>query len=639
MSAADAFGPDGLLARRMPGFVPNAGQQRMAALGEQALRDREVLIVEAGTGTGKTFAYLVPAVESRRRVVVATATKALQEQLIEKDIPFLKKEAGLRFEAVQMKGRGNYLCRRRFRAFAENPLFESAPEVAYWPRIAQWAERTETGDRAELAGLPEDLKVWNEINSAGERCRGQKCDDNQVCFITKVRSRAAGADIVVVNHHLFFADLALRDRPHAEVLPRYEAVVFDEAHQIESVATEFFGVAVSNHRFDELARDARAAFAVKKKQPLDRVLKALLDGAAKLLGPLAARGGAEGRFRLTEAALTPEVRAAHEGLAETLGHLARAATDRAGDQEDGAAIARRAEELREQTARVLALDDAAMVYWCEKRGKGTYVSASPIDVSEALAERLYGRVDTLVFTSATLSTGGNFRYFRGRIGLARECVEEVLPSHFDFARQGLLYLPQGLPDPREARFADAVAKEVFRVLTASRGRAFVLFTSYRNMDAVHERLKDKLPYATLVQGRRPKTVLLSEFRADLHSVLFATTSFWQGVDVKGEALSCVIIDKLPFDVPSEPIVQARIERIQRDGGSPFADYQLPEAIITLKQGIGRLIRDRTDRGAVVLCDPRLTTKPYGKTVLASLPAFPVTRDFAAVQEFFAQEGR
>jgi ATP-dependent DNA helicase DinG len=634
MPAADAFAPGGLLAKRMPGFAFNPGQPRMAALVEQALADREYLVIEAGTGTGKTLAYLLPAVESGRKIVVSTATKALQEQLIEKDIPLLQKDVGLRFEAVQMKGRGNYLCPRRLRAFAENPLFAKADEVPYWPRIARWAERTETGDRAELAGLPEDLKVWEEIQSTSDRCGGSRCEFERICFITKLRARAAGADVVVVNHHLFFADLAVRERPHAEVIPRYEAVVFDEAHQIESVATEFFGVSVSNYRFEEIVRDARAALAPKKKDPLEKVLRAVQEESARVLGPLAARSKAEGRFRLDEKALSPEVQKAMGALSVSLTKLGNAANAHAADGDDKTGIARRAEDLRTQTARVLAFDDPKMVYWGERRGKGMFLSASPVDVAEELAERLYARTDTLVFTSATLSTGGNFDYFRGRVGLSRECVEEIIPSHFDFAAQALLYLPKNLPDPRETKFADAMAREVFRILTASRGRAFVLFTSYRNMEDVHARLEGKLPYQTMVQGRRPKSTLLTEFRADVHSVLFATTSFWQGVDVKGEALSCVIIDKLPFDAPSEPIVQARIERIQQGGGSPFREFQLPEAIIQLKQGIGRLIRDRKDRGAVVICDPRLTSKSYGKTILASLPAFPVTHDFAALKAFF-----
>ena len=640
MSVADYFKERGVLARLWPEFSFNPGQLRMAELVEQTLADAEYLIVEAGTGTGKTFAYLIPAVESRRRVVVTTATKALQEQLIEKDIPFLKETAGLHFEAVVMKGRGNYLCRRRLQRFLKAPTFAVREEVGLLDRIVRWSERTETGDRAELAGLPERLQVWEEINSNPDHCVGQHCPHVRDCFLTKMRARAAGADILVVNHHLFFADLAVRERPHAEVIPRYEAVVFDEAHQIESIATEFFGLQVSNYRFEALVRDAKTVFTALKGLNADtrRRLNQVMEAAGDLLAEVAGRGRTDGRFRIREEDLGQDAGKQLDALTGALTALAERATNLAqrSGGEDAENIARRTVEIREQVELILALDDPGSVYWCEIRRGGVFLLRSPVDVSQDLARRLYDRVDTLVFTSATLSTGGDFSYFKSRTGIARECLEALIPSHFDFRRQALLYLPRRMPDPNDPAFPKAVARQTRRILAASRGRAFVLFTSYRMMEEVHRMLEGRLDHPCLLQGSRPKSVLLDEFRREVDSVLFATASFWQGVDVRGEALSCVIIDRIPFEVPSDPIVEARIEQIRVAGGNPFKEFQLPEAIISLKQGIGRLIRDRQDRGSVTVCDPRLVDKFYGRIILASLPDFPVTRDPADLDAFFSR---
>ena len=638
MVSADFFGPEGVLSGLLPGFVHNPGQERMAALVAQALDDSEALVVEAGTGTGKTFAYLVPAVESRKRVVIATATKALQEQLTEKDIPFLQDVVGMRFEAVLMKGRGNYLCRRRLETFLKNPTFEVRREADVFQQVQRWAETTETGDRAEMADLPEGLKFWDEIASHPDHCAGHRCSRHGDCFITKMRARAAGADVLIVNHHLFFADLSVRDNPNAEVIPRYEAVILDEAHGVEQVATDFFGLQVSTYRFEELERDARAL--LLRAGALNEAAKAdiarVLEVGRGLLVPMSGLAKADGRFRLRIEHRTEAVLEGLNALAGAIGDLAKRveALTNPDFEAEAEAIARRSLELDAHVQIVLALDDPRMVYWCERRGRGVFVTASPVDVAEDLALRLHDAIGPIVFCSATLSTGGDFAYFKKRIGLTRESIEAKIPSHFDFARQALLYVPNAMPPPPDKGFARSVAEEVRRIVTASAGRAFVLFTSYANMQRVYDLLKDELPYTCLLQGERPKSVILDEFRRDVSSVLFATTSFWQGVDVRGEALSCVVIDKIPFEVPSDPIVEARIERIRAAGGEPFGEYQIPEAIISLKQGIGRLIRDRTDRGVVTVCDVRLFTKGYGKRILKALDDYPVTRRFADVERFF-----
>ena len=632
------FSQNGILSELLEGFDYNPGQERMAALVDQSLKDKEYLLVEAGTGTGKTFAYLIPAIESRKKIVVTTATKALQDQLIEKDIPFLQDTIGLRFIAVQMKGRANYLCRRRLEIFSKNPLFDAVEEAKLYHRVVNWAEKTQTGDRTELTGLPESLQFWNQINSSPDHCWGQNCPNKRQCYVTKMRAKAQDADLVIVNHHLFFADLAIRNKANAAVIPRYEAVIFDEAHQIESVATEFFGTTISNYRFEELGRDARKAFGAVNA--LDAgVLKAIekMEKAARsLLAPLAKSITGNNRFKLTGKQVDDKVRKKLDLLEKALITLTAKSETIASvkDSEDSHSIAKRSLEIAEQARLVLSLEDTSMVYWCERRGKGIFATASPIDVSKDLTEKLYDQVDTLIFTSATLATSNDFSYFKKRVGITRECVEAMIPSHFDFQRQALLFLPDKMPDPRSEKFIDALTAHIQKILEASGGRAFVLFTSYRNMTLVYERLSVKSKFTCLLQGEKPKSELLVEFRRDITSVLFATMSFWQGVDVRGEALSCVIIDKIPFEVPSDPVVEARINRIQQNGGTAFFEYQVPEATIILKQGIGRLIRNRTDRGIVVICDPRLRTKGYGKTIVKSLPDFPITSDYSRLLHFF-----
>ncbi len=623
----EILGEGGVLAKGLQDYEYRPQQVEMAEAVYRVLREGGNLIVEAGPGTGKTFAYLIPALYSGRRVVVSTGTKNLQEQIFFKDIPILKGLLPIKFKVAYMKGRENYLCWRRFKIFDRQPLFRGMEEVSLFKEVKEWVLQTQTGDRSELGGIPEDFSTWGEICCSRDHCLGLGCPDYKRCFLVRMRQEAAEAHLIVVNHHLFFADLAVRDIG-AEVIPRYKRVVFDEAHQLEEVITNYFGLSVSNYRVEELARDVRREWATSGRSSAK--LQGLLDNILEKAADLFYLFQAQERYRLQE--LDPIVTSLLSDIKKGLNSL-REVLRRGGEKEEVASLIRRTQELEADLELILSMGDPTYVYWCETRGRGVFLHASPIDVWPELSKRLYPRVEAMVFTSATLSTQGGFDYFRERLGLW-DAEELILPSPFDLNRQVVIYLPKGLPEPSSAAFVQAAAKEIEAILEITKGRAFVLFTSYRNMQEVYSILKGRLPYRLLIQGQGPKHLLLEEFKTDLHSVLFATSSFWEGVDVPGETLSCVIIDKLPFDPPTDPVVQARIEKIAAQGENPFFQYQVPSAIITLKQGLGRLVRCREDRGVLSILDSRLLTRGYGKIFLQSLPPAPLIQSREEIEEVF-----
>ena len=635
----EVFGPEGLIAKEHPEYEFRPGQIEMARAVMRAFEEQRHLIVEAGTGTGKTLAYLVPAVAAalggRGRVIISTGTKNLQEQLMEKDIPFLQSVLPKSFKATYMKGRSNYLCLNRLARAQSTPVLEGLEEVDYFEEVCHWSAQSETGDRAELSNLPESLSFWRHIDARSESCLGQKCPDFDPCFITRMRDRAQEADIIVVNHHLFFADLNLRDNSYGSVLPDYTAVILDEAHLIEDVASEYFGSQVSNYQIEDLIRDL-------DKLPVENpdTDRELTNSVARLarfaenfwMGFRDGRGE-EGRYPIvpgTFARRTSSGELESTQLGELYlfveGAIARVETtlDAMPDKSPEVdALIRRLRQIRFDLEFIVTGVDKKFVYWLERRGRGVFLRASPIDVAGLLQDKLFELVPTVVLTSATLSSGGNFSFIRDRLGLdtADDLIAE---SIFDYKQQAILYLPPQMPDPRSNEWSRAAADEVIKILNATEGRAFVLSTSFAGMQSLFENVWAEIEYPCLVQGSAAKGQLLKQFRETPNAVLFATSSFWQGVDVRGQQLSCVIIDKLPFAVPSDPLVAARQRHIEDTGGSSFYQYSVPQAIISLKQGLGRLIRSTTDRGVLAVLDPRLRTKGYGRTFLQSLPPCRVT---------------
>ena len=638
-----AFAEGGALVGALPSFETRDGQRDMAVAAAELFESGGVLLAEAGTGTGKTLAYLVPAILSRHRVLISTGTKQLQDQVYYKDLPALREALGVDFTATYMKGRGNYLCLHRFDAYrTDDTLLRTTADEGYVEDIAEWARQTETGDRTEIEDLPDDLPFWGEISASSENCIGTDCPQHQECFVTRMRQRAAESDLVIVNHHLLCADAAVRQSAYGEVIPACASAVIDEAHQLEDVATQYFGVSLSTYRLERLVGDGRGFVdrdlgddpdaADTVRTVLDRVEQraTLFFSAVKVRLP------APDRTRLNATTLEPVAEPGRR-LASTLRALEATVALVTHASEDIRSLGHRAGELSEHVDFVLAADDEGFVYFLERRGRGLFLRASPIDVSAIIRELLIERMHATILTSATLAVDGSFDYQRTRLGI-QDAVELRLDSEFDFAEQTVLYLPTRMPEPRAPDFTSAAAEHILALLAATRGRAFVLFTSYTNLHDVHRLIEHTTPFPLLVQGTAPRSVLLRNFRATPNAVLLGTSSFWQGVDVAGDTLSCVIIDKLPFAPPGDPITAARIESIAKLGGNPFDEYQVPLAILALLQGLGRLIRHRQDRGVLSILDPRVLTKGYGRRFLASLPPTPIVRTIGQVEQFLTRKG-
>ena len=648
-ASCQALDEGGALAQQLDAFVPRPAQLRLTAAIAEAFDQRDVLLAEAGTGTGKTYAYLVPVLLSGLKTIISTGTRALQDQLYHRDLPRVRAALGIGHSSALLKGRANYLCRYRLEQARGEPRFTGTEQVAQFQRIVSWAGRTRFGDIAELDALPDDSPLLPMVTSTVDNCLGNECPFWEECFVVQARQRAQAADVVVVNHHLLLADLALKQEGFGEILPGAQAFVIDEAHQLPELAANFFGEGFGMRPWQELARDTLAECrSVAGAQASLQPAAAGLDQALRELR--VAMEGLPARGTQWRALAMPQVRDGFDALMSALVQLRDAL---AGVRETSPGLdACHARALEGVNRLARWLDDnaplpdfeaepedapppAADVLWYELTPRGFQCQRTPMDVSGPLREHRQRSLASWVFTSATLTVDGSFDHIAARLGL-EDPVTLVQPSPFDWQRQALCYLPRGLPDPAARGFGTALIRALHPVLEASGGRAFLLFASHRALREAAEALRDG-PWPLFVQGQAPRATLLQRFRESGNGVLLGSASFREGVDVVGEALSVVVIDKLPFAAPDDPVFEARLDAIRRDGGNPFREEQLPQAVIALKQGVGRLIRSETDRGVLVLCDPRLLSRGYGRIFLDSLPPFSRTRELADVQAFFAPD--
>lgn len=633
-SPSRLLGADGPLAR-LPGFAPRAAQQAMAEAVMQALERAEVLVTEAGTGTGKTYAYLVPALLFDNKVIISTGTKHLQDQLFHRDLPLVREALGAPVDAALLKGRANYLCLHRLDLTASDGRLPTREDVSDLHTVMQWAGRTRRGDIAEVEALGEDAAIWSWVTSTADNCLGQACPRLSECFVAKARRAAQEADVVVVNHHLLLADMALKDEGFGELLPGAAAFIIDEAHQLPETALQFFGTTVSSRQLTELGTDVITEHA-REAGDMPELVRAAEQLQHRLADLRIALGQGSRRAPWREAAAQVEVASglsAIQGALDRLQDMLRSAAPRgAGLQQ----CWQRSMTLAERLTDFVEDEGDRQVQWFETYTRSFALHRTPFEIGEDFQHHMTRLKAAWVFTSATLAVGDDFSHFCAHLGLEDPRTARW-DSPFDYRRNALMYLPPRMPLPSAPEYTRAVIEAALPVLHASGGRAFLLFTSHRALQEAAQLLKDRLPFPLLMQGTAPRGELLHRFRTSGNAVLLGTSSFWEGVDVRGEALSVVIIDKLPFASPGDPVLQARLDALRRRGGEPFRDAQLPQAVITLKQGVGRLIRDVRDRGVLMLCDPRLLSKPYGKVFLNSLPEMKRTRVLDDVQRFFATD--
>ena len=628
---ADILGEHGALAELIPDFTIRPQQVEMAEAIGEAMDRRESLVCEAGTGTGKTFAYLVPALQSGYKVIISTGTRHLQDQLFTRDLPLVRKAVGRPLNVALLKGRANYLCLYRMRLAEADSRRLNRQGRSFLFDIRDWSQRTDSGDLAELTHIPEDAAVRSACISSADNCLGQECDYYDDCFVFRARRRAADADLAVVNHHLFLADMVLKEAGYGELLPSAEVVVFDEAHQLPELASQFFSETLSGRQLLELVADSRTAYFEEAAdlpgfpEMLDRCEKAVRD--LRLSFP-----GKENRVAWSELKDAAEVSAALSTLLEKMADVHRVLEDFAGRGKSLDNCHKRVAALSAFIEQFDETEEGEYVRWLELRGNGFLLHRTPLDIADVFRTRMSEYDCLSIFTSATLSVNRRFDHFSTQLGL--EDVEaRSWDSPFNFKTQSVLYSPRDLPDPGTPGYTERVVERSIPLLRLTRGRAFFLFTSHRALRAAAQLISAALDFPMLVQGDAPRTELLETFRTTPHAVLLGTSSFWEGVDVRGQALSCVIIDKLPFAAPDDPVLRARLKQMEEQGRNPFMDYQVPEAVITLKQGIGRLLRDRSDYGVLMIGDPRLRTRPYGRIFLNSLPQMVHTRELGDIEAF------
>ena len=630
----DILGENGTLSQTLDSFEFRPSQSDMAGVIDGAVQEKRSAIIEAGTGTGKTLGYLIPLALSGKKTVISTGTKNLQEQIYFKDIPILSKAVGFEIDSLLMKGRKNYLCLYRFNQFFAKPSIIAPDMERIRKKIEAWLGETEFADRAELSWLPDDDPVWDFLSSSSDQCLGYDCPHMENCYLNTLRKRAAQVQIIIVNHHLFFADLMIKKSGFGEIIPRFQVAVFDEAHNIEEIATTYFGERLSTGRLSEIITDVEKEITELQKTEkvnTERYLNLLRLGMDELVKFFL---NSEDRGRIPDETLLKIFEGPVRNIRDGLNHISLLSEQKEQDGSSFAMIALRADDLRSALENIFTASDSSCLKWYEKRKKSMTFHSSPLDISSNMQEYMYNKIKTVVFTSATLSTNESFDYIRSRLGIPENAFEGIFPSHFDFKNQALMYIPKDLPAPQNSEFGMKVAEKITRILESSSGRALILFTSYYNLNIVYNELNGHLPFALYKQGDAPRSILLEKFRQNTDSVLLATGSFWQGVDVPGEALSCLVIDKLPFDSPGDPLVAARIEAIRAKGVNPFMEYQLPAAIISLKQGLGRLIRQGTDRGIIAILDTRIINSRYGRFFLNSLPDMPLTHEIDSIDSFF-----